>query len=170
MEKKKIQFSYASSGVNTLSGFGAFFIIIGFISLIVGIIGLIWYLSEIDSRGGSDVGTALALMSNSIYIALASFISGAICRGLSTIARTSLYQRYVLETEYEFDSSTQSPVISGSSPIPVNTVVINKYTGDKLIVTKITEDGKCQCVDFTTKEDKGAFKPSLLGIFQGSTI
>jgi hypothetical protein len=94
MEKKDIKVSYANSGVNTLSGIGTCFMIIGSIAIIVAVAGFGMFYS-----GDSD-NAVIAV--TSLFVSLGSFLGGAICMGLAGIARTALYQRMILEQEYLF--------------------------------------------------------------------
>ena len=112
MENRKIKINYQDSGVKTANSFGTFFFVIGVIAILVAIIGLIMYLSNIGSyyesyRETAAVGVALA--SSFFPIAIGSFAAGAICKTLSTIAMTSLYKRALLEDQYSFVDSFMKP-------------------------------------------------------------
>jgi hypothetical protein len=91
-EKKLLKLSYRGSCVKTLEGIGAMVFIIGGISVFIGFIMLLLT----DDSGDRVIA---------VYL-LASFppllILGVICSGLSSIAKTALYQRIIMESEYEF--------------------------------------------------------------------
>jgi len=109
MEKQKIKVNYWNSGVNTLYGFGKFFLIIGFIAMLVAIIGFIVYLTNFDSYSGAEnaiIGISLA--ASFFPISIGSFAAGAICKGLSTIAKTALYKRTLLEEQYYFEETNHN--------------------------------------------------------------
>jgi Na+/proline symporter len=106
-EKQKIVFSYENSGVKTLNGFGVFFFIIGAIAVLVALIGLIMYVmnsgdSYTDNKETAIIGISLA--SSFFPIAIGLLVSGAVCVGLSSIARTALYKRALLEEKYMFEN------------------------------------------------------------------
>lgn len=92
MEKQNVRISYSGSGVQTLSGFGTFFFIIAVISIIVAFVSF----------------ASIVLMNYAgIFItnAITSLAAGAICKGLSTVAKTALYKRMLLEKQYNFVES-----------------------------------------------------------------
>jgi len=89
MEKQNVRISYSGSGVQTLNGFGTFFFIVAVISIIVAVI------LTVSIVG---IGTAGIFITN----AISSLAAGAICKGLSTIAKTALYKRMLLEKQYNF--------------------------------------------------------------------
>jgi hypothetical protein len=102
--KKEIKVNYQESGVKTLKGFGTFFLIIGSIAALITVIGFIMYLAnDIDSRFERENAlTGIALASSLLPISIGSFAGGAICKGLSSIAKTALYKRRLLEEQYSF--------------------------------------------------------------------
>ncbi|WP_298649010.1 hypothetical protein [uncultured Proteiniphilum sp.] len=94
MEKKEIKVYYSGSGVQTLKGTGTFLFVLTFISAITALVGLV------VSAGGSEIGVSLT--TTSVYLFFVCLIGGSICKGLSSIAKTALYKRTILETEYYF--------------------------------------------------------------------
>jgi len=106
MEEQKtvIKVYYQGSGVKTLNGFGTFFFIIGSIAILVTVIGFIMYLAnDMDySRGRENALIGISLASSFFPITIGSFAAGAICKGLSTIAKTALYKRRLFEEQYSF--------------------------------------------------------------------
>lgn len=103
MEKKDIKINYSKSGVKTLDGFGTLFIVIGFISVIVSLVNFGIYSEYAGYSYATERATmGLTLGASSLAIAFGSFLGGAICKGLSGIARSSLHQRAVLEQDYYF--------------------------------------------------------------------
>jgi hypothetical protein len=103
-EKKVLVVNYQGSGVKTLNRFGVFFFVLGSIAMFVALIGGCIYLNNIGGYGSDKkdalVGASLAgtFFSLGIYLLAA----GAVCIGLSSIAKTALFKRVVLESEYEF--------------------------------------------------------------------
>ena len=103
MEKQFIKVNYQGSGVKTLNGFGTFFLIIGYTAMPVAVVGFIIYLANLDSWSGEKMAmTGLSIAYSFFSIAIGSFAAGAICKGLSTIAKTALYKRTLLEEQYNF--------------------------------------------------------------------
>jgi K+-sensing histidine kinase KdpD len=100
MEKQEINVSYKGSGVKTLKGFGVFFFVIGSIALLVVVIAMYNYL---DSHSSSDEVAALSLAGVFSPIGCISLFAGAVCTGLSSIAKVLLYKRMVLEQQYDFN-------------------------------------------------------------------
>lgn len=92
MEKRNIKVDFWGSGINTLKGFGVTFYIIGALLPIVGIIGL-------ATSYDGDFIIILPLLLISMIICLAF---GAICFGLSGMAKTALYKKAIMEDDYEF--------------------------------------------------------------------
>lgn len=88
MKKTEVKIDYKKSGVKTFYSFGSWFIGIGVIALIVFVL----------NSNSDDSSLAIA----SIYASLSSFFVGAICLGLSGIARSLLYQREVLKQTHDF--------------------------------------------------------------------
>jgi hypothetical protein len=132
MEKKKIKVSYEDSGVKTLNGFGVFFFVAGTIALVVAVIGGLVYL-------GSDGEPALggASLAGALFPAgISLFAAGAVCTGLSSIARTALYKRMILEYQYDFVSeSYYDPKAIEKSPgqkFPKYSRAIVKATGKRV--------------------------------------
>jgi hypothetical protein len=98
MEKQKVTIDYRRSGVNTLNGFGRLFLIVGILLSFGTLISLFLDI---------ELGSFIILIGASV----SSFILGAICTCLSGIAKTSLYQRSLLEHQYDFvdaDSKSES--------------------------------------------------------------
>jgi len=98
-QKKEIKVNLKDSGVKTLNGFGTFFFVVAIIATFVTIIGLFMYLT-MDYESKRLIGISLA--SSFFPIIIGSFAGGAICKGLSTIAKTALYKRILLEEQYHF--------------------------------------------------------------------
>ena len=109
MDKQNVRISYSGSGVQTLNGFGTFFFIVAAISIIVAVILTV-----------SIVGIATA----GIFItnAISSLAAGAICKGLSTVAKTALYKRMLLEKQYNFLESESSIEESEESNLDGETI------------------------------------------------
>lgn len=101
---EKVKVSFERSGVKTLNGFGTFFFIIASIAALVTIIGFIMYLAnDMDySYERENAMLGLSLASSFLLIAISSFAGGAICNGLSSISKTALYTRTLLEKQYQF--------------------------------------------------------------------
>lgn len=102
--EKKLKVDYQGSGVKTLNGFGTFFFFIASVAMLVAVVGFIMYLAN-DMNYSSEQENAmlgLSLASSLFPIAIGSFAGGAICKGLSTIAKTALYKRILLEEQYRF--------------------------------------------------------------------
>ena len=96
--------NYQGSGVKTLSGFGTFFFIIGSIAILITLIGFIMYLVN-DLNYSSERENALigiSVASSFFPISIGSLAAGAICQGLSSIAKTSFYKRKLIEEKYSF--------------------------------------------------------------------
>jgi ABC-type antimicrobial peptide transport system permease subunit len=91
IEKQKVMINYKGSGVKTLSRFGVFFFIIGIIAAIIAAIGFLRYLTN------ADTSTGLSLASSFFPTAIGLLASAAVCTGLSSIAKTALYKRILLE-------------------------------------------------------------------------
>ncbi|MDR2653298.1 MAG: hypothetical protein LBC68_13500, partial [Prevotellaceae bacterium] len=105
MEKQKIVVNYKNSGVETLNGFGTFFFVLGCISALVCIVGIVIYAD--DSNYEKTAYAGLSLASAFLPIAIGSLAFGAICKGLATMAKTSLYKRTLLEQQYEFEGKNE---------------------------------------------------------------
>ena len=101
---EKVKISFEGSGVKTLNGFGTFFFIVASVAALVAVIGFIMYLAN-DMDYSSEMKNAMigiSLASSFFPISIGSFAGGAICKGLSTIAKTALYKRTLLEKQYQF--------------------------------------------------------------------
>lgn len=114
--KEVIKVSYAKSGVKTLSGFATFFFVIAILSSVVAFVTFIWFLSELGGYH-NDSAEALAVFTSFIYVALACYLSGAICAGLSSIAETALMKRSLLEKDYYFEEKKSSMEVYGGSVV-----------------------------------------------------
>ncbi|MDR1091928.1 MAG: hypothetical protein LBL79_12710 [Prevotella sp.] len=89
-EKKLLKLFYRDSGVKTLEGIGVMMFIIGGLCIFVGVVMLL----------SDDGDTVIAV---GLLASLFPFLFfGAVCTGLSSIAKTALYQRTVMESQYEF--------------------------------------------------------------------
>ncbi|MDR2410578.1 MAG: hypothetical protein LBE13_21045 [Bacteroidales bacterium] len=90
MKKKELKVNYKGSGVKTLEVFGTIFLVLGPLALLTALIGL------------SLVGeVSLIIASAFSQFGCAAFVIGAVCMGLSSIAKTALYKRTILEEQYE---------------------------------------------------------------------
>lgn len=109
MEKQNVSISYSGSGVQTLNGFGTFFFIVAAISIIVALISIM---------------SIIGIMTAGIFItnAISSLAAGAICKGLSTVAKTALYKRMLLEKQYNFVESESSIEESEESNLDGETI------------------------------------------------
>jgi hypothetical protein len=155
-EKKVLKFRYENSGVKTLSGFGKFFYVIGlialFVALICGIVCLGRYV--LDSGDATSFGFVAGV---SFSIGITSFFTGIICAGLSNIAKTALYHRTVLESQYEFwnveekgelpkkaagDNASANSSVKDSKE---NMLVVNLKNEKQMRIKKRLENGKYEC-------------------------
>jgi hypothetical protein len=78
-------------------------------------------------------------------MAIIFFASYAIFKLLSNTAKTALYKRTLLEEQYCFvdiENSNKSPE---NYNLFIGQIVMNRYTGERLKITKITHDGKYSC-------------------------
>ena len=103
-EKIQIKVNVEGGGVRTLDFTGTLLMTIGIISAIVTIVGFIMYLVNKDGYS-SDLEYAMigiSLASTFLPVAVCAIAGGAICSGLSTIARTALYKRKLMEQDYKF--------------------------------------------------------------------
>jgi hypothetical protein len=137
MEKKKIKVSYEGSGVKTLGGFSVFFFIVGGIALLVAVIGGIVYLTNTDSYRNEGTALAGAASFGTFFpIGIASLCAGAVCAGLSNIAKTALYKRAILREKYDFAESRHEEysktIDSGKQKFPRYTWAIVKATGKRV--------------------------------------
>jgi hypothetical protein len=113
MEKKELIVNYEGGGVKTLSGFGVFFHIIGSLALLTAIIGGFLYLQNIESSYTSDEDKALlgASLARAFFpLGLISFFFGAVCIGLSSIAKTALYKRTIFEQQYDIHDKSETNI------------------------------------------------------------
>ena len=97
MEKPEIRINYAQSGVKTLKVLSQVFFILAIVVIILMLNGM-----ATERNFG---GTGIFLL----YIggALSSFGFGALLLGVSTIAKTALYKRAILEADHVFTPSTK---------------------------------------------------------------
>ncbi|HHV86242.1 MAG TPA: hypothetical protein GXX42_10600 [Petrimonas sp.] len=107
MEKIDIKVNYNGSGVKTLHKFGTLFILIGIVATILVVAALIMYSEEKSSYNGyssvrQEASVAVPFGIASMVLAICSYAFGAICLGLQSIARTSLYKKSILEQNYNF--------------------------------------------------------------------
>ena len=86
-----ITINYTGSGVKTLSGFGTFFIASSLISLLAALILL---------ADKNWIGVISCMVG-----ALSCLATGGICKGLSTIAKASLYSIHIAKKEYKIQDS-----------------------------------------------------------------
>ncbi len=86
-----ITIDYTGSGVKTLSGFGTFFIAFCFISLFAAFVCVI----------NENWIVAISF----VVGALSCLATGGICKGLSTIAKASLYSIHIAKKEYKIQDS-----------------------------------------------------------------
>ena len=100
--EKKVKVDYQGSGVKTLNGFGTFFFVIASIAVLVAVICFIMYLAMDYSSERANAMIGISLASSFFPIAIGAFAGGAICKGLSTIAKTALYKRILIEGQYRF--------------------------------------------------------------------
>ncbi|MDR0385270.1 MAG: hypothetical protein LBH60_04255 [Prevotellaceae bacterium] len=97
MEKQELIVSYSGSGVRTLRGFGVFFFITGAVALFIALIG------GINGYSSDNVTalTGVTLSGTFIQLGLILLFFGAVCAGLTGIAKTALYRRMIIEEQYE---------------------------------------------------------------------
>jgi tellurite resistance protein TehA-like permease len=111
MEKKKVFIGNDDGGVKILNLFGILLFVLGAIFALVVIIGLIiMFLANISefSRDEENSKIGLSLASSFFSITIGTLIAGAICKGLSSIAKTALYSRVILEQKNEFLEGTEN--------------------------------------------------------------
>lgn len=72
----------------------------------IAFIGLIIYKAN-DGYFSDKATSGLSMAINYFLISIATYPIGAICRGLSSITKTSLYKRTLLEEKYEFKEMTE---------------------------------------------------------------
>lgn len=99
VEKTTIKINFEGSGVKTLTGLGDMFLALALFCLLGCVITLLSYMTAYSSQE--------ALYLTLITTFLTSFIglltAYAICIGLSSIARTALYQRMIIEQKYDIN-------------------------------------------------------------------
>lgn len=106
--RQPIYVDYSGSGVKTTKGWATFFVVIGCISLLLAIIGFIRLLS--DYRVEADAALAALLTS------ISAFIMAAILTAISSIAKTALFKRALLEQEYDFNQSKDNCTNTENTP------------------------------------------------------
>ena len=120
-QKKEITVNYENSGVKTLKGFGAFFYVIGTLAMLCAAIGFIMYLSHQGYSYREEALIGISLAASFFPISIGSFAAGAICKGLSTIAKTALYKRLLLEEQYSFvEEESAEPIVLSGKPIELS--------------------------------------------------
>jgi hypothetical protein len=101
-EKKVLEINYKGSGVKTLSGFGTLFYILAAISFIIAFLSL--FLDLLVNSNNIFLYTIewikLYAFWGSLFLALGQLFFGALCKGLSTIAKGALYQMSVVEKTF----------------------------------------------------------------------
>src|SRR5690554_4594516 len=100
-DKEIVKVDFKNSGVKTLKGFGVLFIIIAIIATLIAIIGLIIYKGNEGGYFNDKAASGLSMAFNYFLISVGTYPIGAICIGLSSIAKTSLYKRTLLEEKYD---------------------------------------------------------------------
>jgi hypothetical protein len=109
MKTQELFVSYRGSGVKTLNGFGVFFFVIGSLALLTAIIGGTVYLVNIGSYYSSDEALVGASLAGAFFpVSCVSLFAGAVCTGLSSIAKVALYKRIILEQQYFFKEPSVS--------------------------------------------------------------
>ena len=93
MNKKEIKVSYEVSGIKTLKWVGMLFTVIGAITLLLSVVALVVAFSD------SGVFIEVAAL---FLVSIISLCGGAICLGLSSVAKTALYQRALMEYDSYF--------------------------------------------------------------------
>ena len=107
MEGKEIvNVNFKNSGIKTLKGFGVLFFVVAIIATLIAFIGLIIYKAN-DGYFSDKATSGLSIAINYFLISVAAYPTGAICIGLSSITKTSLYKRTLLEEKYEFKKVTE---------------------------------------------------------------
>jgi hypothetical protein len=103
MEKKELTINYSNSGVKTLNGLAVFFVIASVISGITLLVGFFMWVGNLDGYSSSRETAAigLAIFHSSIFSFLLSIALSAICFGFSSVARTALYKRALIEQDYD---------------------------------------------------------------------
>jgi cellulose synthase/poly-beta-1,6-N-acetylglucosamine synthase-like glycosyltransferase len=113
MEKKKIIFNYSNSGIKTLNFMGTVFLVIGICS------SCMLASSFFDGDIIDNMRNVAGLFSSSM-MCLSSFAFWAICNGLSNVAKTALYQKKVLEQQYEFEFGYEKATQSKDDDLEIN--------------------------------------------------
>lgn len=91
--KKKIKVSYAGSGVHLTSVLSK----VCFILALICVLPLIVLMAHADGFTSYSVAIAILLIG-----AISLLVSGALFQAISSIAKTALYQRFMMEQDYEF--------------------------------------------------------------------
>jgi hypothetical protein len=78
------------------------FFIVGVIALVIAAVGGIIYLSPDSHSGGKSALLAASMAGKCFPLGFISLLAGAVCTGLSSIAKTALYKRAILEEQYRF--------------------------------------------------------------------
>jgi hypothetical protein len=104
-EKNILEINYEGSGVKTLSGFGTLFFVLAVISIIIAFLSLVLLLVGIESLNNMFYTIQwnaffVSLLFASLFFAIVQFFFGALCKGLSTIAKGTLYQMSVVEKTF----------------------------------------------------------------------
>ena len=97
MEKQTVIVSYKNSGVKALKVVGYVLHILAIISFFVTFVYAIMAFDTARSNSAAN----LFIVSLGVTISLT--VTGHICNALSTIARTALYKRCLLEQQYNFE-------------------------------------------------------------------
>jgi len=153
MEKQDVRINYSGSGVQTLDGFGTFFFIVAAISIIVAVISLMTIIGIVSA------GTFFS-------IAISSLASGAICKGLSTIAKTALYKRMLLEKRYNFVEAETSIEESRKIEETENEISHKYKDADKFYISRINT--KKGIIEIHSKDSTGYSIGDL--VYLGNTI
>ena len=96
--EKEVKTGFDQGGFKTLKGFAFFFMICAIIFTLVTLVNFVGFLAA----DRFDKYTKLIVAGYSLFIALVSLLSGAICQGLSVMVKTALMQGALLEKEYRF--------------------------------------------------------------------
>jgi hypothetical protein len=124
---KEVKVNYKNSGVKTLRGIGKFFMVVGCIASAIAIISFVEFVVNDSDHYGST-----GLVSTFFMLALFSFAAGAICLGLSGIAKTALYNRALLEQQYEFEEVTSTSPRKFEEVTPTSVEPLAKATDNSI--------------------------------------
>ena len=145
MEKQNIRINYSGSGVKTLNGLATFFFIMASVEALVFVIVFMRYIvNYMDYDLPLELKTiiqAISVADSYFRIAIVFFASYTIFKLLSNTAKTALYKRTILEEQYCFVDI----ILIAEENFSIGEIVMNKYTGERLKITKITEDGRYSC-------------------------